>query len=82
MRALRKDEEVTADADYLFAQRDHTIAGNTPVLLGRLAPIAKTRGFANSTTPRAVGCLVPSGLWSTWWSATTAPATPPLPLKR
>jgi hypothetical protein len=42
VRALRKGEEVTADADYLFAQRDHTIAGNTPVLLCRLTRITKT----------------------------------------
>jgi hypothetical protein len=42
VRTLREGEQVTAGADYLFAQRDHTIAGNTPVLLGHLARITKT----------------------------------------
>ena len=42
VRALREGEQVTARADYLFAQRDRTLAGNTPVLLGHLARITKT----------------------------------------
>lgn len=50
VRALRTDERVTPDVDYLFAQRDHKTFGQTLVLLGRLTRITKTLWSATCTT--------------------------------